>query len=104
MATIHFSVEKLLDDYAEIVIKSLPDKFDSHKFIFKLMEQQEKEYIKTLFEFIGCDSGVFREFHRHIGVYLSEHQAILKINKVDISHSMNVKGYESDNALWKKKS
>lgn len=102
MVSIHFSVEKLLDDCAGSVIKSLPNQFDSHKFIFKLMEQQEKEYIKTLFEFIGCDSGVFREFHRQIGVYLSEHQTILKINKVGISHSMNVKGYESENASWEK--
>ena len=98
-----YSVKTFLDRCAISIIKQMPNNFDSHDFIFKLMELEEEEYINTLNTFISDGKNIFKEYHRQIGLYLSAHQSKLNITKDDnLAMSMNVKGYISECAAWQK--
>lgn len=96
------SIKLLLDDYAEDIIKELPNPFDSHTFIQKLIKKDEERYIIELY---GClkPKGTFQYFHSQIGRYLSKEKSKLEIESLGKVSSENIKNYISDNEGWTKK-
>lgn len=97
--TIKTSIKLLLDDHAVDIIKELPNKFDSHAFIQKLIKKDEERYIIELY---GClkPKGTFQYFHSQIGRYLSEERFKLEIESQGKILSKNIKNYISDNEGW----
>lgn len=95
------SIKLLLDAYAVDIIKELPNKFDSHAFIQKLIKKDEERYIIELY---GClkPKGTFQYFHSQIGRYLSEERSKLGIESRRKVLSKNIKDYISDNEGWVK--
>lgn len=96
-------VQKLLDRNANDIIKNLPDSFDSHDFIQKLIEVDERGYVETLSTFIRSQNGIFRSFHSQIGIYLSSEKDRLNIESRGKVSSKNIKGNPCDNENWIKK-
>lgn len=80
------------------VILLLPDKFSSHQFIEKYMQEFEADYISGLHP----ENGGFRNMHSTIGNFLMKHSNRLNIEKIGNSIDKNIKGYDSQNALWRK--
>ena len=80
------------------VVNAIPEKqFDSHRFINEFMKQYEADYIAMLIP----QEGGFQKLNSKIGRYLLNHQDKLKIQKNDAGSSINVKGNDSNNAVWK---
>ncbi len=91
-----FDLEKM-----EQVIHTIPDtRFDSHRFIKTFVKLYEEEYNTML----KPQKGGHRELHSAIGRFLLLHQEELGICKTNMLPSENVKGYDSDNAVWEKTS
>ena len=80
------------------VIELLPNKFSSHLFIEKFIQEYEADYIRELVP----ERGGFRKLNSEIGRFLSTHSQTLHVEKIGEATDENVKGYDSPNALWRK--
>ena len=89
---------KIIDVF-QAVIDSMPDTFDSHKFIKEFIRQNESEHISNLIPVHGG----YRIQNSQIGQTLWRYKDELRIEKVRKIKSENIKGYNSFCTEWKKK-
>jgi hypothetical protein len=78
-------------------IESLPEVFDSHAVIRKVMTQHPRQYADDLGETAGNDP--IRTLHAAIGSRLAAFEAITKVEKVS---GTNIRGGENENQQWRK--
>lgn len=80
-------------------IESLPDVFDSHAVIREVMTRSPRQYADDLGATAGSDP--ILAFHASIGSRLAAFESITKTKKVV---STNVRGQETENQEWRKRS
>ena len=88
---------------AEEVLRHLPNEFDSHAFIFKYIDLHENDYIDELAQNNGRDN-VFRKVNAEIGRFLWNNSKRLHIEKVNRLPSPNIKGNNTENQNWIRRS
>lgn len=96
-------VKDFLNQYAKEIVDKMEIEFDSHDFIKELIKSHEKSYVELLYSYIN-NLTIFRTLHSQIGTYLSENSKSLDIEKLVKNSSENIKGYDSENQVWKKTS
>jgi len=95
-----------LDSRLENILADLPNMFDSHDFINRLIEKFNDFYEELLLEYKKAKDPT-ATLHSRIGMYLSRlsrYGKILKKLQADgtpeLNHSLNIKGYKSYNHVW----
>lgn len=78
--------------------------FDSHEFIAALKLSYPAAYYKALLSNLAnrAVEEAFQQLHAEIGKFLSRNQNKLNIRSVGKHCSLNYKGTESQNEMWKK--
>ena len=80
------------------VISVMPTRFDSHKFIQKLAELHQSEYISALQDYIMTPTP-FQSLHKQIAKELKKSGYVRHIGNVP---SANIFGKINSNAQWEK--
>lgn len=93
--------EDLTEDIIRQVIAELPDEFDSHEFLRKLMTIEPRVYTALLKKKLDSDIGdPIQVAHSGIGRKLSDSPLL---EKGERRSSMNVRGQKTDNQVWRKR-
>jgi hypothetical protein len=104
MVNVHPNIKAYLDLHADGIIAKMKDEFDSHAFINELIQTSERDYILWLVIYMAMGKkAIFRTVNSQIGLYLSQKQDDLDIEKRERVSSLTVKGTDSENQEWKKK-
>lgn len=90
-------------EQAQRIIHRMRDEFDSHDFINDYMTLYERDYVRLLMEKIDSED-IFRTVDSLIGKFLTDNQEELEIAKTVRKTSRNVRGNETENQGWIKKS
>jgi hypothetical protein len=77
----------------------MPNVFDSHALIQRIMRQHPQQYTMDLFSFVSSPDPI-QSLHASIGQRLLSIDTIKPTQKVA---SMNVRGQETDNQEWHRK-
>ncbi|MCK4575165.1 hypothetical protein KAU34_02015 [candidate division WOR-3 bacterium] len=89
----------LRDEQVNEILKLLPEKFDSHAFIFEFMKKYPRDYTKELCKYKDSNDPI-RIFHAEIGKLLKRNP---NLNALGKNSTINVRGLHSDNEKWHKK-
>ena len=81
------------------LIQQLPNVFDSHDVIERIMQKHPQQYTMDLFSFVAKDDPI-HSLHASIGQRLLGFDSIEKTEKVP---STNVRGNDTDNQEWRRK-
>lgn len=92
------ALEELEDEFSKIVA-SMPDEFDSHAFILKLAQANQRLYVLALSEYANNDQP-FQTVHALIAKRLKNHVDLVRHDRDE--PSKNIFGLESDAAVWQK--
>ncbi|MDR1055029.1 MAG: hypothetical protein LBL90_04230 [Prevotellaceae bacterium] len=97
MKGVNKNIETYLDNHAGGIIANLGNKFDSHDFILKLLQD--------MFGVQSDSDAIIQAVDSQIGRYLSEKQEDLKIKDTERRvPTPNIKGTISNNEVWEKTS
>lgn len=90
--------EELEEKYSEIV-DMMPDEFNSHDFILKLVQRYQRFYVQALSEYAN-NNQPFLTVHGEIAKRLKKRYDLVK--HIDNKTSKNIFGLDSDAAVWRK--
>jgi hypothetical protein len=87
------------DDIIQRAIDELPNQFDSHDFLRKLMLIEPRAYVCELHEKLDTDDPI-QQAHAELASQLNRFTSLEKVRRV---RSMNIRGQETENQLWRKR-
>lgn len=90
-------MEHVNDDVIRRVIAELPDEFDSHDFLRKLMTIEPHAYVRELHQKLHTKDPILQA-HSDIASQLTR----FNLRPARRRLSMNIRGQETDNQLWQK--
>src|SRR5215213_2560164 len=90
---------KELEDVFPKIVKSMPERFDSHDFILELAHKYQKLYIQALYE-QRDKKKPFETVHKAIGKRLKKRVDLVK--HVRDCSSKNIFGFDNEVAFWHK--
>jgi len=88
----------LTDDMLRACFTDLPQPFDSHAVIREAMRRFPQEYVRELYENVGQRDPI-QFTHALFGKALAAHPALQKDTR---EPSMNVRGSDTDNQVWRR--
>jgi hypothetical protein len=80
-------------------IDELPNEFDSHDFLRKLMLIAPHAYVCELHEKLHTDDPILQA-HSDIASQLNHFDSLEKVRRI---RGMNIRGQETENQLWQKR-
>src|SRR5688572_14838189 len=82
------------------IVKSIDkDKFDSHDFILKLAQKNQRLYVQLLFVYKD-NNQPFQSVHKEIAKRLKKHTDL--VEHIDNHSSKNIFGLKNKVAVWRK--
>jgi hypothetical protein len=97
----HHDFSQLFDRYPS-VISRMPDRFDSHEFILRLAQENQKLYIEALYHYRDCSepAAPFMVVHGMLARHLLEYPELIK--QIGMVQSENILGLVNGCAEWEK--
>jgi hypothetical protein len=83
----------------EHAISQMPDRFDSHQFILRLAQENQRFYIEALHCYRDAKAP-FMVVHGELAKHLQEYPELIK--QVSTVHSKNIFGQVNACAVWEK--
>jgi lipopolysaccharide biosynthesis regulator YciM len=90
----------LTDDVLAACFRDLPEPFDSHAVIQEAMRRFPQPYVRELYGNVQQTDPI-QQTHAQIGRALAAHPGLEKVTRAS---SMNVRGSENDNQVWRRRS
>jgi hypothetical protein len=90
--------EELEEKFSEIV-DLMPGEFNSHEFILKLAQRNQRFYVQALSEYAD-NNQPFQTVHALIAKRLKKRVDL--VNQIGNGPSKNIFEYDSDAAIWQK--
>lgn len=86
------------DDMIRALIQEMPEVFDSHALIFRIMQRHPQEYVRDAFALINENNDPIHLLHMRLGARF-EGLGLTKTRRVT---STNVRGENTENQDWRR--